>query len=169
VRLIATILVTVLLAWFIASSLWIYPHSLAYFNEAIGGPLNGSNHLLGSNLDWGQDLRYLLRKLNNHVKPQVSSVGYQGAFDISSVTKASRLAIPASSFESQIKIARAKGKPVWIATTVNVIHGQPGLVRGGISRQELHGIITPTDSGMNCGCGYSICCYEFRDSLQPAW
>ena len=45
--------------WFIASSLLISPHSLAYFNESIGGPLNGSNHLLGSNVDWGQDFRYL--------------------------------------------------------------------------------------------------------------
>jgi hypothetical protein len=48
-----------LVGWLVASSLWIYPHSLSYFNEAIGGPLNGAEHLLGSNLDWGQDLRYL--------------------------------------------------------------------------------------------------------------
>lgn len=47
------------LAWFVASSLWIYPHSLSYFNESIGGPLNGPEYLLGSNVDWGQDLRYL--------------------------------------------------------------------------------------------------------------
>lgn len=45
--------------WFLASSLWIYPHSLSYFNESVGGPLNGPKHLLGSNVDWGQDLRYL--------------------------------------------------------------------------------------------------------------
>jgi 4-amino-4-deoxy-L-arabinose transferase-like glycosyltransferase len=48
-----------LLIWFEASSLWIYPHSLSYFNESIGGPLNGTEHLLGSNVDWGQDLIYL--------------------------------------------------------------------------------------------------------------
>ncbi len=45
--------------WFVTSSLWIYPHSLSYFNESIGGPLNGPEHLLGSAVDWGQDLRYL--------------------------------------------------------------------------------------------------------------
>jgi hypothetical protein len=44
--------------WFLASSLWIYPHSLSYFNETVGGPLNGSKHLLGSSVDWGQDLFY---------------------------------------------------------------------------------------------------------------
>ena len=53
-------LVTVfLLIWLISSSLWIYPHSLSYFNESIGGPRNGTKHLLGSNIDWGQDFRYL--------------------------------------------------------------------------------------------------------------
>jgi hypothetical protein len=52
-------LVVCLSSWFFASSLWIFPHGLSYFNESIGGPLNGPKHLLGSNVDWGQDLRYL--------------------------------------------------------------------------------------------------------------
>lgn len=51
--------VATLCCWFVGSSLWIYPHSLSYFNEFVGGPLNGAEHLLGSNLDWGQDLRYV--------------------------------------------------------------------------------------------------------------
>jgi hypothetical protein len=37
-----------------------YPHMLPYFNELAGGPLRGSEHLLGSNVEWGQD--YLLLK-----------------------------------------------------------------------------------------------------------
>lgn len=45
--------------WMIFSSLWIYPHSHSYFNETIGGPLQGSAHLNASNLDWGQDLRFV--------------------------------------------------------------------------------------------------------------
>lgn len=52
-------LVTALGSWFIDSSLWIYPHSLSYFNESIGGPLSGPQHLLGSNVDWAQDDIYL--------------------------------------------------------------------------------------------------------------
>ncbi len=31
------------------------PHQFTYFNEAGGGPENGYKHLLGSNVDWGQD------------------------------------------------------------------------------------------------------------------
>jgi hypothetical protein len=52
------LLVAALFSWSIASSFWIYPHSLSYFNESIGAPLNGPEHLLGSNMDWGQDLIY---------------------------------------------------------------------------------------------------------------
>jgi hypothetical protein len=48
------------ICWFLGSSLWFYPHSLSYFNESIGGPLNASKHLLGSNVDWGQDLGYAI-------------------------------------------------------------------------------------------------------------
>lgn len=45
--------------WICSSSLWVYPHCLSYFNEVTGGPLNGAEHLLGSNLDWGQDALYV--------------------------------------------------------------------------------------------------------------
>ncbi|MGE0377967.1 MAG: hypothetical protein AB7I48_15265 [Planctomycetaceae bacterium] len=39
-----------------ASTLRVYPHQLAYFNELAGGPDNGYRHLLGTNLELGQDL-----------------------------------------------------------------------------------------------------------------
>ncbi len=63
--------VTFASAWFVASSLWIYPHSLSYFNELIGGPRHGERHLNASNLDWGQDLPYLRRwqQANPHARP----------------------------------------------------------------------------------------------------
>ncbi|PQO28413.1 hypothetical protein C5Y96_16125 [Blastopirellula marina] len=41
------------------SSLFTVPHSLSYFNEFSGGPLNGSFHLLNSNTAWGQDILLL--------------------------------------------------------------------------------------------------------------
>ena len=54
------------LSWSIASSLWVYPHSLSYFNEMVGGPTNGHAHLDGSNLDWGQDLLRLKHWVDRH-------------------------------------------------------------------------------------------------------
>jgi hypothetical protein len=41
-----------------------HPHELAYFNEWVGGPSFGRFHLIDSNLDWGQDLRGLVRWLS---------------------------------------------------------------------------------------------------------
>ncbi|MEZ6128057.1 MAG: phospholipid carrier-dependent glycosyltransferase [Planctomycetaceae bacterium] len=40
----------------VISTLGVYPHQLAYFNELSGGPENGYRHLAHSNVDWGQDL-----------------------------------------------------------------------------------------------------------------
>jgi hypothetical protein len=37
-------------------SLWLYPSYLGYFNLLAGGPANGYNILVDSNVDWGQDL-----------------------------------------------------------------------------------------------------------------
>jgi hypothetical protein len=45
----------------VASTLGTYPHQLAYFNELAGGSERGADHLLHSNLDWGQDL-FLLKE-----------------------------------------------------------------------------------------------------------
>lgn len=58
-------LTAVCLAASIASSLWHFPHSLAYFNEAVGGPKYGAEHLINSNIDWGQDLLYLEHWIKN--------------------------------------------------------------------------------------------------------
>lgn len=55
----ARVVVALALAWSVGSSLSVYPHGLSYFNELAGGPTNGPAHLLGSSVDWGQDLLYL--------------------------------------------------------------------------------------------------------------
>jgi hypothetical protein len=71
------------LCWFLASSLCAYPHNLSYFNETICGPLNGSKHLLGSNVDWGQDLLYFKSWALGQISKPGSSIylAYYGAFD----------------------------------------------------------------------------------------
>ncbi len=61
------------LMWSVASSLWVYPHSLSYFNESVGGPAGGHEHLIDANIDWGQDLYELREWLEEH--PQAAPVG----------------------------------------------------------------------------------------------
>lgn len=70
---ICRILVPLCLLATAVSTLRVYPHQLAYFNEFAGGPENGYKHLLHSNLNWGQDLG-LLRdwmKLHNIAPAEV--------------------------------------------------------------------------------------------------
>ena len=55
-----SIAIVALLVWHIYSSLSIFPHYLAYFNELVGGPANGPKYLSDSNIDWGQDLFYFI-------------------------------------------------------------------------------------------------------------
>ncbi|MCI0576133.1 MAG: phospholipid carrier-dependent glycosyltransferase [Chloroflexi bacterium] len=46
----------VALAGLLLADLFIHPHYLSYFNLLAGGPANGYNVLIDSNVDWGQDL-----------------------------------------------------------------------------------------------------------------
>jgi hypothetical protein len=50
----------------VVSSLLAFPHSHAYFNEMVGGPVHGPLHLLNSNIDWGQDILLLEEWANEH-------------------------------------------------------------------------------------------------------
>ncbi len=54
----------------VASSLRNQPHSLAYFNEAAGGPECGWKHMLGSSVDWGQELHLIDDWLVSHGIPR---------------------------------------------------------------------------------------------------
>lgn len=67
------LLVVVLASWSIMGTLSIHPHYLSYFNEAAGGPDNGHNHLIDSNIDWGQDLLFLKTWLDRH--PEAHPLG----------------------------------------------------------------------------------------------
>ncbi len=61
-----------LVIWYVGASIWIHPHSLAYFNELVGGPSHGYRYLVDSNLDWGQDLKGLKRYMDERGIPRVS-------------------------------------------------------------------------------------------------
>ncbi len=62
------ITVSVLVLWSVGETCFIAPHYLAYFNEFCGGPQEGHNYLIDSNLDWGQDLINLKKYLDdNHI------------------------------------------------------------------------------------------------------
>jgi hypothetical protein len=72
--------VVVALTWSIGSSLWAYPHSLSHFNELVGGPKHGGEHLLDSNIDWGQDLLYLKDWLDRHPDVTLDGLAYSNSY-----------------------------------------------------------------------------------------
>lgn len=72
-----------LIGYSAVSALLVYPHHLAYFNEFVGGPKNGHQHLLGSSVDWGQDFLYLRDWCNNKQPPERCFLVYGSGLDYS--------------------------------------------------------------------------------------
>jgi 4-amino-4-deoxy-L-arabinose transferase-like glycosyltransferase len=68
--------ILVLAVWSVGSSVMVIPHSLSYFNEAVGGPENGRFHLIDSNADWGQDLLFLRDWLREHPEVEDLKLAY---------------------------------------------------------------------------------------------
>ncbi|HEX3146992.1 MAG TPA: hypothetical protein VHR66_02855, partial [Gemmataceae bacterium] len=77
----AQAVVAVALAWAIGSYVAVHPHALPYFNELGGGPDNGHDHLLGSNIDWGQDLWRLKRWVEDHPEARPIRIAYFNHID----------------------------------------------------------------------------------------
>src|SRR5438876_11457836 len=75
----ATMMVLVL--WSTYSSLSIYPHSLSYFNELAGRPDKGWEHLVDSNIDWGQDLLFLKTWMDDRPEADPVEAAYYNVVD----------------------------------------------------------------------------------------
>ncbi len=112
-------LVAFSICWLTSSSLSIYPHSLSYFNEAIGGPLNGPKHLLGSNVDWGQDLLYLQRWLRSHPSARPIKLAYYGYYN----PREAEIEVAAPSESSFGAVGPNIEKRGWYAVSVNLSCG----------------------------------------------
>ena len=82
-------IISILLTTYAIASLKIYPHYLSYFNILAGGPKNGYQHLIDSNIDWGQDLILLKEYMEENniytihlayfgwVDPEVYGINYE--------------------------------------------------------------------------------------------
>lgn len=57
---------SLLVCWYVAGTVMLFPYVMSYFNEFAGGPSHGFEYLLDSGLDTGQDVHFLLRFLENH-------------------------------------------------------------------------------------------------------
>ena len=109
-----------------AASLWVYPHSLSYFNVAAGGPANGSAHMLDSNVDWGQDLLYLKEWVDAHPEARPLGLAYFGYIHPSAVGIEFRLPPYAPAGPADFILPRAQEfgpRPGWYAVSVHMLRG----------------------------------------------
>lgn len=93
-------------------SLRYHPHHLTFFNEFAGGPIGGRQHLVDSNLDWGQALRELTEELERRNITDVNLL-YFGT------------ELPAFKYH----LPAPSPQPGWYAVSVNFVQGRPHLVR----------------------------------------
>ncbi|MFG0262860.1 MAG: hypothetical protein ACF788_10765, partial [Novipirellula sp. JB048] len=107
----------VLLGGGILPSLYVYPHSHAYFNLAAGGPAGGHKHLLESNLDWGQDQLYLAEWNRRHGEIELDGVAFR--YDT----------LPLEDLELPDALPPRKDQgpqPGWWAISVQKLHSRDG-------------------------------------------
>lgn len=116
-----------LLAWTMASSLWFFPHGLAYFNELVGGPLGGRWHMIHSSLDWGQDLLCLREWQRQHPEDAPPKMLYFGEYEPAHLGV--KYSVPSIDDDQQIKL-----EPGWYAISVNYLQGYSFAVSDGNDR-----------------------------------
>jgi len=79
-RLAVRTVVPILLIAGVASSLWVYPYSMSYLNETVRCRIPPP--LLGSNIDWGQDLYELRDWLDDHPEARPLRVAMSNIFPL---------------------------------------------------------------------------------------
>lgn len=137
------------LGWSIASSLAVYPHSASYFNELAGGPLGGPDHLLDSNVGWGQDLLFLKRWVDQHPEARPLGLVYFGNFDARVAGLEFHLP-PRGPRSANLQCAAPAAEqgpvPGWFAVDVSFVRG--------LNRRVLDGQARWTPPEPNCDFSY---------------
>ncbi len=101
------------------------PHTLSYFNEVVGGPLNGASHLLDGNIDWGQDLLFMKEWYEIHPHARPFGLTYLG-FISPRVSGFDFVPIPQGCSEPLLAggMSRNADFPMgWYAMSANELHG----------------------------------------------
>ena len=120
-----------LLACSVAGSAMSYPHGLSYFNATSGGCQRAPFHLLGSNIDWGQDALYLREWIHENkpgrlfvaLAPEVNP--HAVGIDFAPPPPDHRWPLSSTS----INVGETGPQPGWYAVSVNRLYGRDGECR----------------------------------------
>jgi len=139
----------------IDSTLSIYPHQLAYFNQLSGGLRTGETHLLHSNLDWGQSLLEVKQWMKKNPENYPVHVVYTGGFRPESI------GLPTTSPHALSKLSHFHGEDPpggWYFISKNCLHGNLATSHGvyvqlsedlAMIRRLTHLHRHPDDNAMN--------------------
>lgn len=118
------VLIVLALLATIASTLPVYPHQLAYFNEVAGGPENGDFQLAGSSVDWAQSILQLREwaALNSSCRPLL--IALNPTYDVTAIglTAATHVASDGAIRSSDLLFLDCKPPKAWIAISRNYLH-----------------------------------------------
>ncbi len=152
---------TVLLASTVLGSVFVYPHSMSFFNLLAGGPQNGHAHLLDANIDWGQDLLYLRKWLDEHPEARPFHLQYFGSF-APALAGIDALPVPPGTSRDRPspELQTIGPQPGWFAVSINDLAGYRHF---NVSREEFAYFrkLRPIASA-----GYSI--YIYHVTLEEA-
>jgi hypothetical protein len=158
-----------LLAWATVSAVRLVPHQLSFFNEIAGGPERGSEHLVDSNIDWGQDVLSLQRWLEENPGFDQLQMAYFGSIDPIRAGLSYRLAPPAprggDAAADTAEPSTAGPRPGHYAISVNFVRGMRFGTFDGQGRQvmALAGDYAYFQQFVPVGrAGYSILLYDIR-------
>jgi hypothetical protein len=155
---------TVVLTAVMVLSVRYHPEHLSYFNELAGGPLGGREHLLDSNLDWGQDLGGLKKYLDEHPSQGRGDnpIGLAYFGTVPPAALGIRYEIPPANIPHPGRFAVSvnfeQGRPHWVRTPAGQI--QPV----DIGQFEYFGFFRPV-----ARIGYSIDVFELTQRDIAEW
>jgi hypothetical protein len=114
------------LLWQSLNVLCAAPHWMSWFNEAAGGPQNGSNWLLHSNLDWGQDLLFLKQWQQAHPEAMPLHAALMTACDPRDLGLQVRPGVPCLKGRPDVVNVDGLRGPVagWHAISVNLLNAR---------------------------------------------
>lgn len=154
----------VLLVLGAAESLATFPHSISFFNLAVGGPARGHLHLVDSNIDWGQDLlrlkawytanpraRPIYVSVFSRIDPEVLGIEYQH---------------PRASLDAPEQLTLADG---WYILSVHYLQGMRRL-RSSQNSQQLDDVDVEIFQNLHCvdRIGYSLFVFHVVDGKSKS-
>ena len=151
-----SLLLGLIVIWYVIEVIMAYPHYLSYYNLAAGGTANGYKYAVDSNYDWGQDLKRLRSWVGENLAlNEKIAVDYFGGGNPKYYL--------GDRFETW---SSAKGTPAtdgikWLAVSIEFIQSAQGMPARGFQRKpedEYQWLVKPYEPYARAG--NSIFIYE---------